>query len=53
MKKLISFRMLKENCNNVYSLYADPRKSECILLPRREEFCNSKNCPIWKKLKTP
>lgn len=48
MKKLISFRTFKKYCvminiQNSPKLYCDEAKTLCI--------CNSKNCPVWNRLK--
>lgn len=57
MIRLISFRMLKKHCNEVFDAGTSPRDYECLLTDSEESMgyfkCCGKNCPIWKKLKIP
>ena len=44
MKKLITFRTLKELCVFRYD-------GECEKIDNPTFVCNAKTCPVWKKLK--
>ena len=58
MKKLISFKTLKSICvfEDASFIIKDGReqyynKPTCAYKGGCDKFCNSKNCPIWRKLK--
>lgn len=45
MEKLISFEVLAENCNYLYTGWCEKIESRT-----GDKKCSIKNCPVWKKL---
>ena len=48
MKKLIDFKTLKSVCGFEYPL---DKLSDCDHEKSKTYRCNSKDCPVWNKLK--